>query len=41
MLYRERARKQSWLLTRPGLLELVGYALIFVVVFTLIYWALS
>ena len=41
MLSPERACKQSWLLTRPGLLELAGYLATFVIVFVLIYWALS
>jgi hypothetical protein len=41
MLKRERAAKQHWIFTRPGRLELAGYVAIFIIVFALIYWALS
>jgi hypothetical protein len=41
MLHREKAPKQHWVWTRPGVLELAGYVATFVMVFALIYWALS
>jgi hypothetical protein len=37
----DKAAKQHWWLTRPGILELAGYVAVFIIVFLLVYGLLS
>ena len=37
----DKAPKQHWVWTRPGVLELAGYVAVFIVVFVLVYGLLS
>jgi hypothetical protein len=37
----DKAAKQQWWLTHPGVLELAGYVAVFLSVFLLVYWFLS